>query len=157
MCDSFQAGSLPADQAQAKTHVTPHQYAMGLSSCGHFYKFLYGPVVSYFNWSISNCSKLKTRKPKAFLLSDVWLFQDLLFPSWPSILGNSCYYTSPKCNQFIMLGIFLVLWPPASTVQPKVLLLGESIPGLFLTSWGSRVSSCTSHQCDGSLWRRIFV
>ena len=74
-----------------------------------FYKFLYGPVVSYFNWSISNCSKLKTRKPKAFLLSDVWLFQDLLFPSWPSILGNSCYYTSPKCDQFIMLRIFLVL------------------------------------------------
>ena len=40
MCDPFQAGSLPADQAQAKTHVTPHQYAMGLSSCGHFMNFL---------------------------------------------------------------------------------------------------------------------
>ena len=68
ICDPFQAGSLPADQAEANTHVTPHQYAMGLSSCGHFYKFLYGPVVSYFNWSISNGSKLKTRKPKGISL-----------------------------------------------------------------------------------------
>ena len=37
---SLQAGSLPADQAKANTHhVTPHQYAVGFSSCGHFMNF----------------------------------------------------------------------------------------------------------------------
>ena len=132
---------------------------IGLSSCEHFYKFLYGPVVSYFNWSISNGSKLKTRKPKGISLE------------WCVIISRLALSQLTKHTRKLMLlhltkmrsvyhaeNFFSVaLWPPASTVQPKALLLGESIPGLFPTSWRSRVSSCTSQQCDGSVWRRIFV
>ena len=33
----------------------------------------------------------KQENQKAFLLSDVWFFQDLLFPGWQSTIGNSCY------------------------------------------------------------------